>query len=211
MFSDLKIPPEVLQHILPSENLSVTDFLSFKMPPPSGRSPSTQAAQIFVVPEPPQTPDINQIISAPVPVASVVEDLLECIQASFATAGSVAYNLESNRKAKFPLWIMTYWNEVHHLHEDRQYWTLAEQTLQELHLQRAGAQELSDKVHAAFSQLPRSGPVCGFSEDSDVIELHQYVTSKWLKTVHENQMLDLLQKDLDKHHAAPKTIDIQDT
>ena len=29
--------------------------------------------------------------------------------------------------------------------------------------------------------------------------------------VHENQMLDLLQKDLDEHHAAPKTINIQDT
>ena len=70
MFSDLNIPPDILQQILPSENLSIADFLSFEMPPLSSRSPGFQAAQIFVVPESPQTSDIDHIISAPVPVAS---------------------------------------------------------------------------------------------------------------------------------------------
>jgi hypothetical protein len=216
MLLDLNIPPEVLQHILPSQKLSINQFLAFKIPPPARVPAKLQAAQISIAAEPPKTgmEEIYTILSAPVPLPVVVKDLLDCITSSSPvnpTAKSITYNLDSVGIKNLPLWVITYWNEVHHLHEDRQCWISVNQTLQDLCVRGADIHELVGRVYAVLDRLPWFGSVHGFSQPCNIVDLHQYATSNWLRTVHEDQMLDLLQHDISNHHMAPKTITIRDT
>lgn len=96
----------------------------------------------------------------------------------------------------FPLWIVTYWRELNHVAEHRQCWVQAKHVLRQLHTR---GPELVDAVHEALSHLPWYGSVQGFSKKDNILHLHKFATTKWLSTVHENQMLDLLRFDISQH------------
>jgi hypothetical protein len=44
--------------------------------------------------------------------------------------------------------------------------------------------------------LPWADDVYGFTEDEPIMRLADYLSEKWLSTVHVNQQLDLLQWEL---------------
>jgi hypothetical protein len=111
----------------------------------------------------------------------------------------------------FPLWIITYWYKTHGVHDNQQLWKQVDWTLQVLHKRGVESQELVDQVLEALAGLPWSRSVRGFSDEGNVTQLHKYITSDWLGTVHENQMLGLLRHDIDNHRADSTEITIQDT
>jgi hypothetical protein len=47
-----------------------------------------------------------------------------------------------------------------------------------------------------LSKLPWSGSVHGFKGEANIIDLQKYMTTAWLASLHEDQMLELLDKDI---------------
>jgi hypothetical protein len=52
------------------------------------------------------------------------------------------------------------------------------------------------EAYDVLSYLPWSGNICGFDDDEPLHALAMYASRAWLSTLHENQMLDLLRRDL---------------
>ncbi|KAH7917030.1 hypothetical protein BV22DRAFT_994373, partial [Leucogyrophana mollusca] len=55
---------------------------------------------------------------------------------------------------------------------------------------------LIEEVYNALSSLPWSGDIRGFDSPEPIYKLATYATCHWLSTVHEDQMLDLLRRQL---------------
>jgi hypothetical protein len=67
------------------------------------------------------------------------------------------------------------------------------------------------EVRCTLEGLMWYGSVNRFSDSPEIDCLHKYMTTAWLGTICEEQMLDLLQIDLMNHHADPDAIVIKDT
>jgi hypothetical protein len=202
------IPLDIQQNWLPSQSLSIPEFLLFRVP--SIISAKLRDTEFYLSNKSPDASldDINTMLSNSLPSKPILKDLINCIESSSSTAKSVAH--ESISKS-FPLWIITYWHKTYDIHDNQQLWRQADRTLQALRTQGAGSLELVDQVYKALAWLLWSGSVQGFSDGGNIIQLHQYITSDWLRTVHENQMLDLLRHDINNHRADSTEITIQDT
>jgi hypothetical protein len=198
---DLNIPRDILRQNFPSQNLRITDFLTFELPLATNILVENNRTNISNEHPSASTNDIHSTLSSAAPSPSVVRDLLDHIRsASPPTARSVALKVvESGEIKHFPLWLITYWNELNHIIENQRCWSLADQSLRKLHLLGNATQELVDTTYQALSNLPWSGPIRGFSDQEEIIHLHKYATTGWLTTVHENQMLDLLKYDISNH------------
>ncbi|KAF8800180.1 hypothetical protein BYT27DRAFT_7007350, partial [Phlegmacium glaucopus] len=110
----------------------------------------------------------------------------------------------------YPLWIITYWEEMFAIRQIRNTWMGAEDNLRKKSHQwkakgKSESLRIIDQCLAALSVLCWSDKLCGFSSNAeeDLESLTLYTSDKWLKGAHANQMLDLLQRDLQrkaKHH-----------
>lgn len=207
--SELDIPFNILKQNLPSQHLSIRDLLAFKLPQAS--SPAGLLAQnTYLSKQNPDasTEDIQTLLSTQVPSISMIQDLVDCFRANCpSTAKSLAYAQTDSADIKhFPLWFVTYWFEVNHVITQRQHWLLANQCLQKLCRGEEQTKELVNAVYQVLSWLPWSGSIQGFTEKEDVMHLHKYATMGWLSTVHENQMLDLLQHDIIRYNTSSTEI-----
>ena len=74
----IAIPPDAHQYLLPHQDMSVMDFLKFKMPIIQPRTSFTKPEQYFVTGAP-NTIDLNNIQHLPMPPQSVVESLAKSL------------------------------------------------------------------------------------------------------------------------------------
>jgi hypothetical protein len=201
---ELSVPLDILQQGLPSQKLSIAEFLGFQVPKTS--SQSTEDIHISN-----QLPDIStkeSLLRIPAPSPSVIQKLLQSIQSTPVGAKSWAYlQAQSAEPIFLPLWIITYWHAVNKILEAKRCWSLADQSLKKF--RHKGVTQCVDDVYQAMSSLPWSGSVQGFSEHEDIIHLHKYATTDWLASVHENQMLDILRDDIIQRNADSNKIDIK--
>jgi len=95
-----------------------------------------------------------------------------------------------------PLWIITYWTEVISLRATREPWVQAEEALRKRKRGWKKSKPLIDEAYLALSTLQWSGNIRGFDNEELINNLARYCTHQWLTDTHENQMLDLLRRDL---------------
>ena len=195
----LDIPPDVLQQYLPSQNLNIQDFIAFNFPSVASAK-VTKGIYISTEPATACSDEIGTLLSMPVPTLPSVEDLVLCLRSALLTARSVAVASRLTKTVKhFPLWIITYWNKISHIAKHREQWLQADKALQQLHTGGEDMQEVVDAVYETLNCLSWFGSMQGFTEADDIFHLHHFIGTKWLGTVQEDQMLDLLRLDISQH------------
>jgi hypothetical protein len=134
---------------------------------------------------------------------SLVKQLISSIvPTSTPTAWSLICSHAKSTTKHFLLWLLTYWLKIHHIHETKHCWMLTDRSLQNLYQGcTVKMMQLVDTVYHALSCLPWSRSIQGFSKTSETVQLYKYTTTSWLSSIHENQMLDLLQEDLVNHNS----------
>jgi hypothetical protein len=82
--------------------------------------------------------------------------------------------------------------------EHWQAWSKGCKSLAQLERGDAVTRDIVKNVYTTLSGLPWTGLTrsIGPFPDQDIIHLHTYLTTAWLGTIHENQMLGLLKEDL---------------
>ena len=200
----LEIPPEVQATILPDASLSVLDFLQFPLRIISGTAPHQMAAEFFSNHEP-TTQDIQTIRRIPVPPAKTVADIVAACKVAI-TAGACSVkcpHVPSALGKMVPMWIILYWAEVLQLRTtSRKAWVKAEEflrTRKKAGIKGPGGEKVDEIMQEAYdmlSCLPWCGDIQGFDHREPLYQLAVYASHTWLGTTHENQILDLLRRDL---------------
>ena len=196
-----KIPDKIMQLGLPSQTLSVSAFLEFKRPEPKIQY-KTEDFYLTEHLSDTSIEDTVNLLSNPMPLPSVVNNILNCLKttASSANMSIACLDVASGHTKFFPVWFVMYWQEIQSVWKAQHSWMLANQYLQVLS-QRGSAKlkGLVGDVYDALSKLPWHGLAQGFEESHEITCLHIYVTNSWLQSTHEDQLLELLQQDLIKH------------
>ncbi|KAG2067101.1 hypothetical protein BDR04DRAFT_1028389, partial [Suillus decipiens] len=196
----LELPEDVLTQILPHKDLSVLEFLSFKLPAIMVTT-KHMSVEAFFSEDQPTFRDAQLIQDFPIPSTQTLDML--CKSSSKAVENGAlppkcAHLVGNATKTRLLLWVLTYWCEVTMLcHKHLEPWIRAEQNMErrtQLWKNKEGeeAQRLITKIYNALTCISWSGKLSGFATAEPVVELASYATDEWLSDVHENQMLDLL-------------------
>jgi hypothetical protein len=207
---ELQIPLDIRPHCLPSQNLSIKSFLAFSLPL-LGHTSTYANFYISDQPSNVSTKAVQDMLLRPVPPPSLVRDLTDCIMSSPPPIPkSIAVMIKSS-EVRYPLWLTIYWQEINRILEIKRQWSKADHFLQTLRNGGTPITELVDTVYNTLSNVPWSAKIGGFCEDEPTVSLSHYATTEWLKTTHENQMLELLSHDIIRHSSTPTEITIQST
>jgi hypothetical protein len=208
----LQIPDAAQRILLPEPHLSVLQFLDFPLP---GIAVQTKhEASAFFSQKDPTTHDLPLLSKIPIPGKEVVQALHTTVKDAVANgAKSIACpHVVVHPTPRLPLWTITYWMEALSLHETRQPWVLADDTLHQRRrtsMKNPETRQLLDDVYLALSTLEWSGYIKGSGEEEPINVLAAYATHQWLTTTHKNQILYLLLQDL-AHDPAARKLHIED-
>lgn len=191
--SRLKIPPDIHRQLIPNETLPIPEFLNFTLPSVVPQTTPFDPLDYLCIGTPTIT-DACKIQSLSVPTVEVITQLL--ILADINDYASIQCQDD-----RFPLWVLTYWKEVHQLHRTQHTWMAAMKGLQEVSREEASRTEKSssglvERVTEALASIPWSGYVRGFNTKASLESLATYATSAWLTDDHESQLLELLEQEL---------------
>ncbi|RDB20753.1 hypothetical protein Hypma_012086, partial [Hypsizygus marmoreus] len=193
------IPAHFQEDLLPSPTCSISEFLQFPFPPQARSNSDSQYWSADV----PVTLDVERLKLLEVPCRASLEQISHQIYQSHKLnqAASIQYLHvpTSCGRELFPLWVVTFWCEVSRL---RQYvkepWERAQ-----LWLEKKGSmyrkpemRRVCEEAHAALRILPWAGNTFGFTDNEPVTRLAEYLSDVWLSTVHVDQQLDLLRRDV---------------
>ena len=183
--------------LFPNPTLSVTQFLQFPLPIIS-QSSAIHLPSEFFSHHAPTTDDVSLISKIPVPSVPTVKELQQACK-SAASSGNTSVicphaPLASGKRV--PLWIITYWTEIINLREMREPWVRAEAALRKRKKGSKHSCSLIDETYTVLSTLQWSGNIHGFDNNEPINHLAKYATHQWLTDVHENQMLDILRREL---------------
>lgn len=192
----LTMPATAVACLLPSPSLSILGFLEFVLPSPVISSKTHTPPSTYFSFDQPNIEDIQVIKAIPIPPSDVI-DMLLC---NAATLTSTVYSVQCAHLVnpmvtsyRLPLWIISYWLEVSHLHDIIQPpWITVEQILkQRSHSWRKAnannSHELVQQAYIMLGSLPWSGDTLGFETREKIHHLTAYMTHKWLSDVHETQ------------------------
>jgi hypothetical protein len=195
-----KIPPNILDVILPMKDISVLDMLNFYFPgiARDSESPNPIKPQTFFSTQNVTTTDPGKIRQTPLPPLSTLEHLLQATELQNSQS-IICPHVPGLTGLHFPPWIVTYWAEAARIQTVKNTWILAEESME---LQKKGkhlTEETADlitRVYDALSTISWSTTVQGFPGTVSVEYLAAYMTKNWLTDEHENQMLHLLGYEL---------------
>jgi hypothetical protein len=194
------IPLDILHRSLPSQKLSVRALLAFAPPKFTSQSLSFTIEDAYMSRKPPNAtpPHIKAILTISAPSPSLLQDLIVCLTSTSAlTMVSLAcQDVGSTEMKYFRLWLLTYWTEVNCIIGIQDCWSKAYWSLQQLSGGPEKVRVLVESVYKALDNLPWSGSTRGFTDATNITNLHKYATSAWLGGENEEQMLDLLRSDL---------------
>jgi hypothetical protein len=196
-----EIPLNILDVILPKKDISVLDFLNFSLPGIARESPNlVLQPQTFFSTQTVTTTDPRKIQQIPLPPISILEHLLQATERQNAQS-IVCQHVPGLTGLHFPLWIVTYWDEAARTWTVKNTWILAEAEM-ELQMkeknQTEEAKDLITRVSNALAIISWSATVQGFLGAVSVECLATYMTKDWLTDEHENQMLHLLGRELER-------------
>lgn len=203
----LDIPKDLLANLFPDENLCLTDFAKFPVPATASKTLHPIPASRYLSTKEPNAGAKTTYTTLLCPPDSIAEELAKSIIIAGSKARSICCpHIPSARGTRYPLWIVRYWLEVPLLRLRRTPWAKADLSMQRRsHSRTEGFSHsvtLIDDVYRALASMPWSGIIQGFEEDEDISYLAKYATKDWLSTAHENQLLDLLRRDVIQHGLA---------
>jgi len=102
-----------------------------------------------------------------------------------------------------PVWVIPYWAEVLEIRTtSRKAWVGAEEFIRmrkkvlKKTMNGENADAIMQEAYDMLSCLPWSGDVRGFNASELLYKLATYASREWLATMHEDQILDLLRREL---------------
>ena len=212
------IPQDIYAQILPSPKLTVLELLQFRLPLlfPSRDPPAIDS---FFDTQPPNITDVTSIRALPSPPQSVVDALKKHLcQAAAMGNCSIKPVHAAASNGTYPLWIVTYWDNVFVVRLAQGAWARAEQNLHGLSQKWAakGKKEsthIVDWVFNALAVLQWGQDLCGFSSNStdNLKILTAYTSNTWLKGEHAGQMLDLLKTKVQTERQLASAVEIAST
>lgn len=193
----LEIPADLQKVLLPTPALSVTQFLQFPLPSVSP-SPTVYPPSAFFSQHAPTTDDVSLISKLPVPSIPTIQGLHQACKSTFLSenASFLCPHAPLASGLRVPLWTITYWTEVIDLRKTREPWVRAEAALRKRKKGSRHSSSLIDEAYLALSTLQWSGNIQGFDNEEPINHLARYATHQWLSDIHENQMLDILRREL---------------
>jgi hypothetical protein len=195
----LKIPhgPEKLS--LPPNNLPVSSLIKLKLPP-------QHKSTVFVDPTDylsDLSPTISsfQVMEIPVLPSAVIKALGRAILLDPEVKSIVLVHspVHRGKDERYPPWLATIWSLMERIREAKTLWHTVpdpvQETLEKSTTSKAAAKRMKAALDALES-LPWDGAMKGFRGGGFVNDLASWFTRDWLKTDHEDQMLELLASDL---------------
>ena len=200
------IPPEFHSSLLPALDLTVLQLVQFRLPFALLSFPVTTTEDFFTDHFPESPVDIAAIRDIPSPPLSVVQALQKDLKKISTQQRSIrCIHVPSASEKTYPLWIVSYWEEMFTIRQARNMWMVAEDDLRKKSQMwkakgKSESLRIIDQCLAALSVLRWSDKLRGFSSNSeeDLESLALYTSDKWLHGAHANQMLDLLQRHLQR-------------
>jgi hypothetical protein len=192
------IPPNACQYLLPHQNMSVMEFLKFRLPIVQSSTSFAKPEQYFLT-EAPTTIDLQDIQHLPMPPHSVVKSLAKVIP-GIQYQSIQCPHVSTTDGIQYPLWIVQYWVELISICRICQKWAKADKSLQKQskphHGIPASDTGLIQDVYNTLSCIPWGRKIRGFSASIRTEYLTAYATTEWLNDEHITHMLDLLRCDV---------------
>jgi len=183
----LKIPPDVQQRILLNENLSILDFLQFRLPVVA-RSPITDC-QKYLSSLPPTITSIKEIQSIPTPSLDVINELARVPDVTFYRSILCPHAPGLINEA-LPMWILDYWTQLTRIRPLKNQWAGAEESLQAQKSSRnhsLNTKGLIIQIYNALACTSWSGIIKGFQASITMDHLSHYLMKNWLTDEHETK------------------------
>jgi hypothetical protein len=198
------ILPEFHSTLLPAPDLTVLQLVQFHLPLVLLSFPVTTTKDFFANHFPESPVDIAAIQDIPSPPLSIVQALQKDLKEISNQQHSICcIHVPSALEKTYPLWIVSYWEEMFTICQARNMWMVAEDDLRKKSQMwkvkgKSESLRIIDQCLAALLVLRWSDKLHGFSLNSeeDLESLALYTSDKWLHGAHANQMLDLLQRHL---------------
>jgi hypothetical protein len=145
----------------------------------------------------------------PAPPAAVVKALVRAILQNPQVKSIKLLHAPTYRDSFYPLWFVSFWSLAEDAREAQVLWRRARGMLQEREKKVQMDYNATEYVQAALTalkELPWKEVVQGFRENDEVGYLACWLTTDWLKTTHEHQMLEILTDDLALDESSLDTI-----
>jgi hypothetical protein len=126
LLSEIMDIPQEVSSILPSDDLTVKDILSFKLPDIEVRSFTETAASCFSR----ARPNENMDLATPIPPRSWVHSLRESLDDAIRD-GKRSILHPQFKDQPLPLWMLTLWEKLHTVCEAKMTWVNADAWLQQ--------------------------------------------------------------------------------
>jgi hypothetical protein len=108
-------------------------------------------------------------------------------------------HIASGTSKHFNVYLLTYWKEQAEIRHVKQKaiksYEMLEERMNNLKLSLT-SRDLAQTAITLLGTLPWQGKVKGFSDDGDIIDLFDFLSKRWLKSGHQNMMLDILRREL---------------
>jgi hypothetical protein len=176
------IPAYYRQALFPSPTVSICEFLEFPFPPQARSNiPESQYWSSHT----PVACDIKNLKCLSIPCRALLQHIREQVYQhhSLGQAASIQYSHlpSSLGLGLFPLWVITFWIEVSHLHQYvKEPWQHAELWLTKTSstYRKAERRQVCDEAQGTLRNLPWAGDVFGFTENEPVTMLAEYLSNK---------------------------------
>lgn len=193
------IPSAIEQQIIPSPNISIHQLIDFTLPKAIATIQEANIAKFFSLNEPGIiTEDLLARMSRlAMPTSSVVNKLVNAgHQAWLDGFKSVKYiHISDNVSTHFPLWLITFWKEVHLLRISvRSPWVKAQGWLNgELRQKRSSERRArAEEVNMLLSSLPWGINKCGVSDNEPIHTLWRFLGPHYTTGSQQNDLLEIL-------------------
>jgi hypothetical protein len=200
-----EIPPDVRQYLLPHQDMSVMEFMKFRVPMIQPSTSFTKPEQYFLTGAP-NTNDLQDIQHLPMPPHNVVESLAKSMLVTKSQSIQCPH-VSTVKDVQYPLWIIQYWVELISVRRICQKWLKADESLQKQSQPHNGIPATDPRlicdVYNALSCIPWNRNIRGFSASAGTEYLTAYATTEWLNDDHITHMLDLLRCDLIREGLSP--------
>lgn len=217
---EFSLPQYIEFDLIPSPFISIREMLKFSVPLLSVPNSGPQPAPYFSkdAPDPVDKNTIQRLHNLPIPDEKVVRNLVHASRQAWLDGyKSIMYNnLSGSVVTRFPLWVLTYWNDILDFKRDvRGPWIkssdwLAQQKKQcKRNPMRAALLEETTQI---LSMMPWGwAKPHGLSDSEPLYSLYRFLGTQWLAGSQMNDMLELLRHKIDGDLALPQKFRVQGT
>ena len=193
----LKIPHCFLAQ-LPIPVTLVYEFINHSFPLQSSNLSFHQLSRWFSTEVPLTYPGV--LLTRPIPPAKVLKDLDTAIgQVWFDGASSIVDLQFNNGTERFPLWVLSLWQEMEKMVENQRWW---KSSIHQLEL-KTHPQGITVQAKNLIEKLSWNGPLSG---GVSTLEFAGFLGVSWLSDTQINMMVDVLQNQMKTQEYAEGTL-----